>query len=293
MHDTRRTSKLFEKLAATTKGLGAKSTPERVHQLRTTIRRVETLFAAHKSDVRGGNKKLLKQLARLRRRAGKVRDIDVQKEALGGITLDGSRRESLKVMHHLDKAHAKYERKLAEAREEELQKGLSRRLKRAMTDLTSDERPLSARNDFTQAALRKFAALARRYAQLDEANLHEFRLRCKHVRYLAELEGDAGRSKPVIAELKRIQDAAGQWHDWVALTEVAQEVLDDASSPLLSALRTQQRAAFLSALRISNEARQTLLSMRASLPPSRKGPRSSRSAPTAEALEGRSSAGAA
>src|SRR5437868_9129497 len=48
--------------------------PRAVHLLRTTIRRIETLLA--EEAPRGAARKLRKQLDRLRRRAGKVRDVD-------------------------------------------------------------------------------------------------------------------------------------------------------------------------------------------------------------------------
>jgi CHAD domain-containing protein len=282
-----RTTKLFQKLAATTRRIAAQPTPERVHDLRTTIRRIETLLAAQEADDVRGTKKLLKQLTRLRRRAGKVRDIDVQLEALRSVTLDGSRREIATLNRHLEKVHAKRERKLVAAVEDELSTGLTSRLKRAMATAGSGKDAVSPK-DFTRTALRRFQGLVRRYSELDETNLHEFRLRCKRVRYLAELDGDSARSQPVITELKRIQDSIGQWHDWVALTEVAEQVIEDSNSPLLSALRTQRRSKFIGALRTTYEAKQRL--MGGSPHPSKK---AARSEPATGMLPKSSAAGAA
>jgi CHAD domain-containing protein len=292
MYDDQRTRKLFQKLAATTKRSSAKSTPETVHQLRTTIRRIETLIAARKADDLRGTKKLLKQLARLRRRAGKVRDIDVQLDALRSVTLDGSRRDIATLMRHVKNLHAKRERKLVATVEDELSKGLTRRLKRGMT-VVSGKRSSSPKKDFTQIALRRLEGLAERYPHLDEANLHEFRLRCKRVRYLAELDPDTARSQAVITELKRIQDSIGQWHDWVALAEMAEQILEGSASPLLSALRTQRRSKFIGALRTTHEAKQKLLDLAASTRASRKAPLSARSESATYALPKSSAAGAA
>ena len=270
-HDLQPTSKLFEKLAATTARVSSRPTPEAVHRLRTTIRRIETLIAAGNADDLRGTTKLLKQLARLRRRAGRVRDLDVQMAALRSITLDGSRRDKASLTRHLEKIHSKRERKLMAAVGEELSAGLSRRLKRVRKLLGAGERAVSPKTDFTGDALHAFGRLVQRYRSLDEKNLHEFRLRCKRIRYLAELDSDTARSEPVIAELKRIQDSVGEWHDWVALTETAEPVLD-ANSPLLSALRTQRRSKFLSARRATEEAKQKLLEMAADVHPSKQGP---------------------
>jgi CHAD domain-containing protein len=97
----------------------------------------------------------------------------------------------------------------------------------------------------------------------------------------------------VIPELKRIQDSIGQWHDWVALTEAAEQVLEDSNAPLLSALRTQRRSKFLGALRTAHEAKQKLLDLAASLHASRKTPVSARSESATDALPKSSAAGAA
>ena len=293
MYNPRRTSRLFEKLGATTKRISAKPTAEEAHQLRTTIRRVETLVAARKADDLRVTSKLLRQLARLRRRAGKVRDIDVQIDALRSVTLDGVRRETAKLARHLDKLRSKRERKLVATVEEERSNGLVRRLNRAITLLGSGEYAINTRENFTRTAVRNFDALVRRYPHLHEANLHEFRLRCKRIRYLAELGVNTSRSQPVIAELKRIQDSVGHWHDWVALTETAEEVLNDARSPLLSALRTQRRAKFIGALRTIQEAKQKLLELASSLDVPKKSPRPSHSASAMDTLPMSNAAGAA
>jgi CHAD domain-containing protein len=269
MHDLQPTSKLFTKLAATMKRVSSKPTPEAVHRLRTTIRRIETLIAARKADDLRAAARLLKQLARLRRRAGKVRDLDVQMDALRSITLEGSRRDKASLTRHLEKIHSKRERKLTAAVGAELSSGLTRRWERVRALLGAGEHAVRSKTDYTGKALHAFAGLVQRYRNLDEKNLHQFRLRCKRIRYLAELDGDTARSEPVIAALKRIQDSVGEWHDWVALTATAEQVLDT-NSPLLSALRTQRRSKFLSALRTTEEAKQRLLGLAASLHPSKK-----------------------
>ena len=280
-HDLQRTSKLFEKLAATAKRVSSKPAPEAVHRLRTTIRRVETLIAVRNADDLRGTSKLLKQLVRLRRRAGKLRDLDVQMDALRSITLDGSRRDRACLTRHLDKVRSKRERKLTAAIEEELSSGLKRRLGRVTKLFAAGEHAVSPEADFTRTALQRFHGLVQRYPHLDETNLHEFRVRCKRVRYLAEIDPDSARSEAVIAELKRIQDSVGQWHDWVALTDTAGQVLDT-NSPLLSALRTQRRSKFLSARRATEEAKQKLLDLAVRLHPSKKGPHSSPPEPAAD-----------
>src|SRR5258706_8530298 len=101
-----RTQKLFNSLLRVPKKISRTASPRVVHQLRTTIRRVEALLAALGADAKV-EAKLLKQLARLRRRAGKVRDLDVQIAALRGVRLESTAKDKERVMRALHKAHAK------------------------------------------------------------------------------------------------------------------------------------------------------------------------------------------
>ena len=98
--DSNRTQALFDKLLRISRrSSGAK--PETVHQLRTTIRRVETLLATTLPALGRKEQKLLKQLDRLRRRAGKVRDLDVQIQALRSLRLESITRDRARVMAFL------------------------------------------------------------------------------------------------------------------------------------------------------------------------------------------------
>lgn len=62
--------------------------------------------------------------------------------------------------------------------------------------------------------------------QLGPNNLHAYRIEVKRLRYVLEMaDGDNGKQQPFIDELKRVQDAIGEWHDWLALSGIAQDVL--------------------------------------------------------------------
>jgi CHAD domain-containing protein len=58
-----------------------------VHGFRPTTRRLETLLAQLVRDGSRKNKKLLKMLNRIRKSAGRVRDVDVQLQALGSLKI--------------------------------------------------------------------------------------------------------------------------------------------------------------------------------------------------------------
>jgi CHAD domain-containing protein len=261
-HD--RTQALFDKLQHVSRPSSACG-PEAVHQLRTTIRRVETVLGVQPEPGRR-RKKFLKQLARLRRRAGKVRDVDVQIEALKGLRLEAVARDRARVMSFLQQVRAKQEKKLLKALRNEMEAGLGKRLKRMRLRYGSP-RPVhlqaAAEERFREAALEKFAAIVKRRPTLDESNLHEFRLDSKRVRFLAEMAGP--RAADVVGQLKRIQDSVGAWHDWLTLAATAKSVLSPAAqAPLVSALRAATRSRYLEALRITAEAKQALLKIRES-----------------------------
>lgn len=68
----------------------------------------------------------------------------------------------------------------------------------------------------------QIAAARAEFPSLDGENLHEFRKRIKKIRYLADLFAPLDPAlAQAAATLKRMTGAAGEWHDWQALTEEA------------------------------------------------------------------------
>jgi CHAD domain-containing protein len=260
--DSNRTQALFDKLLRFSQ-LSSSARPETVHQLRTTIRRVETLVAASPPAPGRKEQKMLKQLDRLRRRAGKVRDLDAQIAALDGLRLESAARDRARVMAFLEKARARRESKLLCAFQKEAERGLHKRLKRTGARLQHDSQTGAGEQRFLEAALEKFAAAAEHYPALNESNLHAFRMASKRVRYLAEMAGDSPRAAAVIEPLKRIQDSIGGWHDSVTLIATAESVLKPSGqAPLISALRASARSRYLEALRVTADASRALLELR-------------------------------
>jgi CHAD domain-containing protein len=102
-----------------------------------------------------------------------------------------------------------------------------------------------------QAALDIFAHVAKELPSLDAGNLHEYRKRLKQALYLAEL---SAASDPVAERLtaafRKIQDAAGEWHDWHALALEAGRFLrgHGKRDGLLSILKAREDQALQRAL---------------------------------------------
>jgi CHAD domain-containing protein len=99
------------------------------------------------------------------------------------------------------------------------------RLSKEMEAALAPHIPATAPSN-AQAALEIFARLTSEMPSLDAANLHEYRKRLKQALYLAEI---FAATDPVAERLttafRKIQNAAGEWHDWQALALEADRVL--------------------------------------------------------------------
>ena len=87
----KRSRVVFQKLEQYLVKLSSKPRAENVHRFRTGTRRLQILLGKLSPKLDRSQKKLLKLLGRIRKRAGKVRDLDVQLAALRALKMPGSR----------------------------------------------------------------------------------------------------------------------------------------------------------------------------------------------------------
>ena len=99
--DRSRLLKPMKKLEKLVNDLDSQPTPEKVHDLRTNTRRLEAIFEALSLDSQGPGKSMLKDLGRLRKRAGKVRDMDVLTSYASTVHLDGEEECTVQLLEHL------------------------------------------------------------------------------------------------------------------------------------------------------------------------------------------------
>ena len=251
--DHKRSRLAFQKLNRQLGKLSTKPAPENVHKFRTYGRRVEALLEALVPHPNRNDKKLLKLLARLRKKAGRVRDLDVQISALRNLKVSPEAVAKSQLIHTLVEERHNREKKLSRTFNQDTMLDLRRRLKRASTD----EIPTTA--DPLAIALRELQALARDRAPLTEKTLHRYRVVGKRARYLAELAGEEPEAVRTVELLKRMQDVLGDWHDWLKLTERADELFGASSgSGLLNALRNVTRTKFRKAIDVLAETRSAL-----------------------------------
>ncbi|HEX4487792.1 MAG TPA: CHAD domain-containing protein [Terriglobales bacterium] len=244
----------FARLVRNLSNLSEKPQPESVHQFRTYSRRVESFLFELVPELNGNQKKLLRSLKRLRKKAGRVRDLDVQITALRGLKISQSPAGRSQLLHGLTEERAKRLRKLEKSFDKETTGDLRKRLRRA-----EKESVIADAADPLAAGLRLFLELGKDGAPLNEKKLHQYRIVGKRARYLAEFAGENPEAQSVVAQLKQMQDTIGDWHDWFELTAKAERLLkDDQNSALVVALRNLTRAKFRQAVHALATAQKSL-----------------------------------
>jgi CHAD domain-containing protein len=203
-----------------------------VHAFRTTSRRLQTLLEQILSDRDRNQKKLLKMLDRIRKRAGKVRDIDVQLAALRSLKVPQEPRRKTQLVHTLLELRVKHEKKLRKLLTKGTIKEIRKRLKRGSRALE-----LESSRDALTIARGMLSGVVRPSGPVTEDLLHQYRIVVKRARYAAEFAPKSAEAIQFIAQLKRLQDAVGNWHDWLTLTHTASKQIGEVNqSSLVAAL---------------------------------------------------------
>jgi len=115
--DAKRIQKQTRKLRKLLKKMLRVPAPEEIHRFRTNARRFQTLLETFELDTAKNGRKLANDVAKLRKRAGKVRDLDVLTAYASGIDHGSSEREcSVRLLEHLGAQRAKQARKFHQLR---------------------------------------------------------------------------------------------------------------------------------------------------------------------------------
>jgi CHAD domain-containing protein len=238
--DAKRSRLTFQKVSRELTKLTRKPVPESVHKFRTNSRRVEAILTELVPHLSRNDRKLLKLLMRLRKKAGRVRDLDVQIASLRNLKIPESNGEKANLIEILIGERREREKKLEHAFDRETANEIRRRLRRAVNEMAvpDDADPLAL-------TLKQLAQLGRDHATLSEKTLHRYRIIGKRARYITELIDNDPEAKRVVEQLKHMQDIIGDWHDWLKLTQRAEELLDgNRQSALVAMLRNVTRAKF-------------------------------------------------
>lgn len=213
---------VFQKTERALLKLSSRQNAESVHGFRTTSRRVATLLEQLVPQRDRNQKKLLKLLNRIRRRAGKVRDLDVQLAALRSLKIPQEPRRKTLLMHGLIELRAQHEKKLRKLLTKDAIRDLRKRLRRAARGVGSE-----ATRDALKVARTMVNEVVRPAGPVSEELLHQYRTVLKRARYAAEFAPKSLESARFITHVKRLQDAVGNWHDWLILTQAAAKRLGD------------------------------------------------------------------
>jgi CHAD domain-containing protein len=222
-----------------------------IHDFRTYSRRLQTLLAELASAPGRNEKKLLKSVGRLRRRAGRVRDLDVQLAALRALKTSQEPRRKTELASVLAENRRQQEKRWHKALDRKLLRELRRRLKKAEGGLR-----LRRNADPLRLAVRRFTNASREQGPVTEKILHAYRMAAKRARYLAEFAPKSAERELFIRRLRRVQDALGDWHDWLVLTLSAEKRFGGVQdSSLVAALRNLTGAKFRHAVQVLNTVR--------------------------------------
>src|ERR1700681_1763340 len=133
--DLKRSRLAFQRLGRELTKLTKEPVPESVHKFRTNSRRVEALLSEVAPERTRNDKKLLKLLSRLRKKAGRVRDLDVEIASLRSLKIPEGNGHKSQFVDTLVQERAKHEQKLARAFNRETADQVRKRLKRAASEI--------------------------------------------------------------------------------------------------------------------------------------------------------------
>jgi CHAD domain-containing protein len=238
--DSKRSRLAFQRLGRELTKLAKQPAPRSVHKFRTNSRRVEAVLSEVAPELNRNDRKLLKLLSRLRKKAGRVRDLDVEIASLRSLKVPEGNGHKTQFAEALMQERAKREQKLAKAFDRETAAEVRRRLKRAAreVDIPNNVEPLTL-------TLSKLAKLGRDHVPLTEKTLHQYRIIGKRARYIAELADHDAEAKRIVDQLKHMQDVIGDWHDWLKLTQRAEALFGGVQdSALVAMLRNVTQAKF-------------------------------------------------
>lgn len=201
--------------------------PEDVHQLRTRSRRLEAAIHALRLEDERPARRLLKTVKPLRKKAGKVRDMDVLIGLASHLAVAGDGDNDnddalVRLLEGLAERRRKAARKLQSSAAEEA-KSAQRLLKRCRPLFQAEGVAFAEQQSKAISTAFHLSEELESWPRLTRANLHRYRLKVKALRYTAEII--EGAHPGFIGSLIRVTDAIGEWHDWSELHSIATGIL--------------------------------------------------------------------
>ena len=236
---------------------------EVIHDLRTSTRTLETAFETLGLDHKKSVRRLIGDLNEVRKRAGKVRDMDVLTEDALTVRQKGEQACHVKLVEHLGVKRDKFARKLRreiQAGNSSLRSNLKRSEKRLEKLLRqSDKNPDSNVGSAAAARVIQLSTELQRPTRLTRNNLHPYRLKVKELRNVLQMSETPG-DPAFLEKLGEVKDAIGEWHDWEELILIATDLLSHGGScKLLQHFKSTSDSKFEHALSLTKQLRQDYL----------------------------------
>jgi CHAD domain-containing protein len=238
-----------------------------VHRLRTTVRRLEVHLGTPPPRI-------AKSLKKLRKKAGKVRDIDVHLGLLEPPLLPARGRSAS------HSPEVRYREKLQSRLQKQRKRNSTalRAVVKKSTPVLEAELPnlveqRSEPNMTLQESRKRASRARRRFVQWtrtipeDAPRLHRLRINAKKLRYEMEPLQNCEEAVALAEKFKQVQDAIGQWHDWATLAEIAEQCLgskdsaskDTKAAPVLQALHARVEREYRRARRSAETVRNWMM----------------------------------
>src|SRR5437588_11241582 len=264
--DSKRLRKAMGKLRKLVRKAPKRPTPDNIHDLRTYTRRFEAAAGALKLDSRRNDRRLLRDLSRARKRAGKIRDMDVLTSYTASVHADQQQDCLVQLLEYLGARRYRQAERL-QAEKKKRGSALRRRLKRAsaridkiIPDTSKDS--AAAQDGASADAMASAVKLSEELsvpATLNKSNLHPYRLKVKELRYVLQMS-DSPDTRAFIESLGEVKDAIGEWHDWEELIAIAADL--DEHGPnckLVQELKNVSERKYQRALSLTNQMRRDYL----------------------------------
>ncbi len=257
--DQRRIRRPFDQICTTLPDLPRNPTPEQIHKLRICLRRVEAALDGLGLDTQKNGRRALRHARSLRRRTGKIQDMDVLTVLASSLGLRDCAACRVELLEYIGAERYRQAHKLRDSAHKNWDI-LSKELRRCALQI---EKRIGTKAS-ARAKVLAMATIAGRifelgselacYPRLTRSNLHKFRVRAKHLRYMLKIANEC--DTPFFLGLDEVKDKIGEWHDWERLTDIARS-LDGRPTrrALLSEMKEVTDKKFVHALEVAQRFR--------------------------------------
>jgi CHAD domain-containing protein len=264
--DADRIGKTSRKLRKLMKKAPKRPTPDQVHALRTNIRCLEAASETVGPNPSRRERRLLRDLRRIRKRAGKVRDMDVLTADAASLHLVQEQECAVELLQYLGAKRYEHAGRLHAAlrqtgkdlgrRVKKFSKRLAKRIPKSGQGPSNGQPP--APTEAAAVAIRLSSELTMP-PNLNRKNLHPYRLKVKELREVLCL-AEKPANPEFIDVLGKVKDAIGDWHDWEELVAIAPRVLNHGvNCKLLAKLKEISREKYDRALSLATRMRKQFL----------------------------------